>query len=193
MALFTHGPPWGKESVLIAIYLLAAIIGLPLVAYSVFSGDGDGGDTGDALDLEDGGFLAYFSLGTFAFLSGFFGLTGLVTTAVGGRALTSFVLAAVVGLLAAITQRSLLSYVRQTSTSSHRKDDDFSGRAATVTVPIDTGQRGRIKLVAGGGQQYFTAELSPGEDGVIDTGAPVVIIGLEHGVAKVARLDPELA
>ena len=175
---------------MIAIYLLAAIVGLPLVAYAVFSGDGDGGD---GMDLEDGGVVAYLSLGTVAFFSGFFGLTGLATTLVGTGAGLAFVLSMIVGLTAAVTQRGLLTYVKKTSTSSHLSDSEFSGRAASVVIPIEAGKRGRIALQVGQRRQYLTAELTAGDETSADIGSSVVIVEIDNGVALVTPLDPELA
>lgn len=171
-----------------AIYLLATIVGLPLVGYSVFSGEGDG----EGGDFEDGGIIAYLSLGTLAFFTGFFGLTGLATTAVGSGAALSFVLALGVGLVAAVTQRGLLTYVRKTSNSSHLSDVDFTGKAATVVLPIEAGRRGRIVLEAGEQRQYLTAELLTGEPAALGVGSSVVVVQVDGGVAQVAHLDPEL-
>lgn len=172
-----------------AIYLLAAIIGLPLVAYAVFAGDGDG----DAGEVElDGGVLTYLSIGTFSFFTGFFGLTGLATSLTGTGAILSFVLAMTVGLVAAVTQRSLLSYVRKNSASSHLRDADFTGKAGTVVVPIESGKRGRIALQVGEQREYLTARLLRGEPAALDVGSAVVIVEVDNGVALVAHLDPEL-
>lgn len=185
---------------MIALYLFAAIVGLPLVAYAVFAGDGDGeigdvGDLGDAgeVGLEDGAILTYISLGTLAFFAGFFGLTGLATGLVGTGPVLTFVLAMTVGLLAAVAQRSIFNLVKGSSSSSHLVDADFSGRAGTVVVPIEAGKRGRIALQIGEQQQYLTAQMSSGEPAALDVGSPVVIIEVDHGVAIVAHLDPELA
>ena len=172
-----------------AIYLLAAIVGLPLVAYAVFSGDGDG----EGIEFEDGGVVAYVSLGTLAFFTGFFGLTGLATSLAGTGAVMSFVLALVVGLVAGVVQRGLLTYVRRTSTTSQLHDADFTGKAASVVVPIEAGKRGRIALQIGERRQYLTAELMPGDAAGADIGSSVVIVELDRGVAQVTPLDPELA
>lgn len=177
-----------------AIYLFAAIIGLPLVAYAVFAGDGDGemGDAGE-LEMEDGSVLTYISLGTLAFFAGFFGLTGLATGLVGTGAVLTFVLAMVVGLLAALAQRSVFNLVKGGSASSHLLDADLTGRAGTVVVPIEGGKRGRIALQVGEERQYLTARMSSGEPAALDVGSPVVVIEIDNGVAIVAHLDPELA
>ena len=172
-----------------AIYLFATIVGLPLVGYAVFGGDGDA----DGGDFGDGGIVGYFSLGTLAFFSGFFGLTGLAITAVGTGAVLTFVLALCVGLIAAVIQRGLLNYVRKTSASSHFTDLDFTGKAAKVVLPIETGKRGRIVLETGEQRQYLTAELSIGEAAILGIGSSVVIVQIDGGVAQVAYLDPELA
>ena len=155
-----------------AIYLLAAVVGLPLV---------------------DGGIISYFSLGTFSFFAGFFGLTGLATSLAGTGAALSFALALGVGLTAAFAHRMLLKLVKAGASSSHLRDVDFSGRTGTVVVPIESGKRGRIALQLGDQRQYLTAQLPPGESAALDVGSPIVIIEVDQSVALVAHLDPELA
>lgn len=187
---------------MIAIYLFAAIVGLPLVAYAVFAGDADGdlgggdmggGDLGHGgIELEDGGALAYLSLGTLSFFLGFFGLTGLTTNLGGAGTLLGLVLAIVVGLIAALAQRTVLGFVKGSSASSHLLDADYSGKAGKVVVPIEPGHRGRISVRAGGQEQYLTATLADGESS-LNVGSSVVIVNVEGGVALVTQLDPELA
>ncbi|MEM8924661.1 MAG: hypothetical protein AAGD35_14255 [Actinomycetota bacterium] len=186
---------------MLAIYILAAVIGLPLVGYAVLAGDGDGdfGDFGDGdLDVGGGGagsVFGYLSIGTLSFLSGFFGLTGLALTAAGTGAVTAFVAALAVGLVAAVTQRSLLNYVKRSSSSSHLLDADFDGKVAEVVIPVEPGKRGRISVLVGAQQHYLTAELATerGSVAALEAGSAVVIVTVEGGVAKVAHLDPELA
>ena len=171
-------------------YIIAAVVGLPLVGYAILAGEGDGGEAGD---LEAGGIVAYLSLGTLAFFFGFFGLAGLATTWFGAAPLMAFSLAVVAGLAGGVSHRGLLGYVKRTSASSHVLDTDFTGKAATVVIPIHTGKRGRIALQLGGQRHYLTAELAPGGGATLETGSSVVILEIERGVAHVTHLDPELA
>ncbi|MEM9135092.1 MAG: hypothetical protein AAF962_26670 [Actinomycetota bacterium] len=183
---------------MIGLYILAAVVGLPLVAYAVLSGDGDG-DFGE-LELETEGFggdvFGYLSLGTLSFFSGFFGLTGLAVGAVGTGTIGTLAAAIVVGLIAAIVHRGLIGYVKSSSTSSHLSDTDFTGKVAKVVLPIEPGKRGRIALEFGSERQYLTAELPSGpasvDDAPIDAGSSVVIVDMAGGVALVSHLDPEL-
>ena len=176
---------------MIALYVFATIVGLPLVAYAALSGDD--GDAGDGSQFEDGGVFSYFSIGTLSFFTGFFGLTGLATSAVGAGSVVSLALALVVGFAAATTHRGLLRYVTRSSASSHLRDVDFSGKAATVVVPIESGRRGRILIEAGGERHQLTAELAEGVAMTLEVDSPVVVLSIEGGVARVANLDPELA
>lgn len=182
---------------MIGLYILAAVVGLPLVAYAVFSGDGDG-DFGE-LEIETEGLgdaFGYLSLGTLSFFSGFFGLTGLAVGAVGTGTIGTLVAAIVVGLLAAVVHRGLIGYVKSSSASSHLSDRDFTGKVAEVVLPIEPGKRGRIALEFGSERQYLTAELPSGPATVDNTpigaGSSVVIVDMAGGVALVSHLDPEL-
>ncbi len=174
-----------------AVYILTAIVGLPLVAYAVLSGDD--GDAGEGPDFDDGSLFAYFSLGTMAFFGGFFGLTGLVLTGAGTGTAVTAALALIVGVIAAGTQRGLLQYVARTSSSSHLSDVDFAGKAATVLVPIQADHRGRILVQVGEERHQLTAELAAGNRQTLDVGSSVVVLSIEGGVARVSDLDPELA
>ncbi len=182
---------------MLGIYVLTAIIGLPLIGYALFAGDGeaDFGDTGE-LGLELGGgagsIVAWLSLGTLSFFSGFFGLTGLVATAVGSGAVATFLGALFVGLVAAGSHRLLLNWIRASSSSSHVGDEDLTGRAARVVLPIEDGRRGRIALEVGEQQHYLTAELTEGEQPV-SVNDNVVIVSMSGGVAHVTPIDSELA
>ena len=188
-----------------AVYVLAAVIGLPLVGYAVLSGDGGDGDFGE-LDLDGAGggpgsILGYLSIGTLSFFSGFFGLTGLAASAISTGTIATLISALGVGLVAAVAHRTLLSYVTQSSSSSHLADTDFDGKAAEVVVPVEPGRRGRISVLVDGQQHYLTAELTaqlpsaagPSASAALDVGATVVIVTMEGGVAQVTHLDPELA
>ncbi len=174
-----------------AVYILTAIVGLPLVAYAVLSGDD--GDAGDGGDFDNGSLFAYFSVGTLAFFAGFFGLTGLVLTGAGSSGLVTLALASMVGVTAAGAQRGLLSYVARTSSSSHLSDVDFTGKAASVLVPIEADRRGRILVQVGEERHQLTAELAAGDHHTLDVGSSVVVLSIEGGVARVSNLDPELA
>ncbi len=183
---------------MIGLYILAAVVGLPLVAYAVLSGDGDG-DFGE-LDLETEGFggdvFGYLSLGTLSFFSGFFGLTGLAVGAVGTGTIGTLVAAIIVGLIAAVAHRALIGYVKSSSNSSHLSDRDFTGKIAKVVLPIEPGRRGRIALEFGSERHYLTAEFPPGplsaDAGTLDPGSSVLIVEMAGGVALVSDLDPEL-
>ncbi|MEL7158883.1 MAG: hypothetical protein AAFN30_20130 [Actinomycetota bacterium] len=177
---------------MIGLYVLAAVIGLPLVGYAVLSGDGDG-DVGE-FDGGDGGVLGYLSIGTLSFFAGFFGLTGLAVTAAGTGTIATLIAAIAVGLVAALAQHTLLNYVRRSSSSSHLSDADFTGKAARVVIPVQQGKRGRIALQLGEQEHYLTAELTDARaPAALDVGTNVVIVDMDGGVAQVAHLDPELA
>ncbi len=173
------------------VFMLAA--GAPLLLWFVLGGgDADGGLGGDG----DGGgdVFSVIPISTLAMLSTFFGATGLVTRAVGVAPFVTFLVALGVGVLAAAMNSAAFGYLRRTESSSDVSDREVEGSIARVALPISSQQRGRIVLtVAGARTQMTAAPIDVAEpDDVIESGARVIVVRMEAGVALVTRLDPEL-
>jgi membrane protein implicated in regulation of membrane protease activity len=180
----------------VGLYLAAAIIGVPLVAYFAIAGEGDDMDTDVDVDADvDGGGIFSISLATGAFFTAFFGVGGLAIDAVGAGTLVTLLMALIIGAVAAGIQMALWRYVRTSSRSSEVGATELTGRPAEVVLPIGPGRRGRISLVAGGQRLYVSAEALEGDlaEGMLERGQPVVVVAVERGVATVSRLDAELA
>ncbi|MDY7101167.1 MAG: hypothetical protein S0880_08265 [Actinomycetota bacterium] len=184
---------------MVGLYLAAAIIGVPLVAYFAIAGEGDEMDTDVDLDvdgaLDAGGLLHSISLATGAFFTAFFGVGGLAIGAVGAGTLVTLLMAIVIGAIAAGIQMALWRFVRSSSQSSEVGATELAGRPAEVVMPIGPGRRGRISLVAGGQRLYVSAEALDEDvaNGMLEKGQAVVVVTVERGVATVSRLDAELA
>ena len=209
---------------MLALYLFCTALGVPLLALFAFGGsdadadvggfdadagggldlDIDGGlEVGDAdfdLDVADGGvgdataLFRKIPVSSWAFLLSFFGGVGLVGTAVGGGVLATFILAAVLGVIAATMNTAAFSFLRKTDMSQHFGDQKLEGRLATVSVPIEGGKRGRVWLDAGDERVQLTAGAIDGElDDAFARGDRVLIVNVKQGVAEVMRADPELS
>jgi membrane protein implicated in regulation of membrane protease activity len=163
------------------LFLFCLAVGAPLLVWFVVSGgDGDGGE----------GPLGPIPLSSVAFVLAFFGGAGLVAGAVGASGAAALVLAVVVALVAGALNTAAFAYLRRSSSSSDVTDAELEGRIATASLPMTTGTRGRIVLEVAGTRAQMTA--TPADDTPISTGDRVVVVGVERGVALVARLDPEL-
>ncbi|MEM9201156.1 MAG: hypothetical protein AAGC53_05835 [Actinomycetota bacterium] len=170
------------------IYLFCAAVGVPLMLWFVFAGDGDADGFGDA----DGGHgvLGFLPLSTVASLLAFFGLGGLLFDVTGAATTIGFVLAVIVSVAAGVINTGALRWLRHNSTSSEVMDHELQGTIANVSLPISTEHRGKIILTKAGAREQMTA--APVDGSTIDPGEKVVIVRVEGGVALVAPLGPDL-
>lgn len=169
------------------LYLFCAAVGVPLLVWFVFAGDG-----GDGFGDADGGdgILGFLPLSTIASLLGFFGLGGLLFDATGAAGVVAFVLAVVVGVVAGAINTGALRWIRNNSTSSEVMDHELQGMIASVSLPISSDHRGKIILTKAGAREQMTA--APVDGSTIDSGERVVIVRVEGGVALVHPLGPDL-
>ena len=171
------------------LYLFCAAVGVPLLLWFVFAGDGDGGDGFGDADGGDG-LLGFLPLSTIASLLAFFGLGGLLFDVTGATGVVAFVLAVVVGVVAGGINTGALRWLRSNSTSSEVMDHELEGTIANVALPISTEHRGKIILTKAGAREQMTA--APVDGSSIDPGERVVIVRVERGVALVTPLGPDL-
>lgn len=166
------------------LYLFCAVLGVPLLIWFAFVGEGDdGGGDGDGL-------LGFLPVATISFVLGFFGLAGLFFGSFGAASAITFMLAIVTGVLAGVLNTSVMRWVKRNSTSSDVMDADLEGTIANVTLPISADHRGKIVLTKAGAREQMTA--SPVGDTTIDSGEQVVIVRVERGVALVTPLGTDL-
>jgi membrane protein implicated in regulation of membrane protease activity len=171
------------------LYLFCAAVGVPLLLWFVFAGDGDGGDGFGDADGGDGN-LGFLPLSTLASLMAFFGLGGLLFDITGAAGIVTFVLAVIVGVVAGTINTGALRWLRNNSSSSEVMDHELEGTIANVALPISTEHRGKIILTKAGAREQMTA--SPVDGSTIDSGERVVIVRVEGGVALVTPLGPDL-
>ncbi len=174
------------------VYLFATAIGVPLVLWFLVSGDDEGGDGG----ADDAGLagIAFrlLPLSTIAFVLATFGVCGLVLGAVDTGATTTFVGAAAAAAAAGAFNSMLFSYLRRSGSSSDVTDRQLAGTVGRVVLPVAAERRGRIAVTVGGQQVNLSARSMPGDPAELEVGAPVLVVEVEGGIARVTRLDPEL-
>jgi membrane protein implicated in regulation of membrane protease activity len=172
------------------VYLFAAAVGLPLVVWFLVAGIDDGAEGGDAEGLA-GVMFRLLPLSSLAIAASGFGVTGLALTAVDTSSGVTLVAALVVALFAAVANSALYSFLRRSESTSDVSDADLSGSIGRVVLPVSGAHRGRIALTRGDQPVYLSAEGLPGA-AELEAGAPVLVVEVRNGIARVARLDAEL-
>jgi len=180
-------------------YLVAAILGWPLVLFFIlFSGD-DGGDGEldldiDAdVDLEAGSGEAaslagdLLSIRSVAFFLALFGLTGLVLGWLDVNGFITLVAAVALGGFALWLNVVLMRYLRSSSVGTEVSDRVLEGRPARVVLPVGPDRRGRVSLEVQGQVIYLVAR--PYRAGTFDVGDQVVVVEVDRGAALVTSLE----
>ncbi len=193
---------------MIWIYLAAAIFGGVFVVPMVLGGldfdvdvdldldvetDFDTGDAGGEGAEDTAGSASSFvssllSTRSVVFFLAFFGLSGVVFTAIGSRTIVVVITSAVLGLVAAALNAEIFNYLQSTGSSSQALNRDIVGASAKVALPISAEHKGRIRTDLGGQPTFMVA--SPYEVGEkFDVGDSVVVIEVQNGTAFVAELN----
>lgn len=196
------------------LYLFAAAVGVPLVAWFLFAGDGDGGGDADGGDGGEGGdgahgfgaiMLRLFPLSSVALAAAAFGVTGLALGAVGTAPPTTFGGAVVAAVIGMVLNGVVFAYLRRTESTVDASDDRIVGSVGRVVLPIGPGRRGRVALTVGGQKVYLSAiaheppQLGAGTEDAndialdLEVDATVLVVAVRHGIATVTRVDPDLA
>lgn len=175
------------------LYLFAAAVGVPLVAWFLFTGGDEGGDDAGS---ADGGVAAVMfrllPLSTIAFALATFGVCGLVLGLFDTGALTTLIGSLGAALVAGAFNSAAFAYLRRSDQASEVGDRHLAGTTGRVVLPVADRRRGRVAVEVEGQQLYLTAEVMPDATAELEVGAPVLVVDVERGVARVTRLDPEL-
>ncbi|MEZ5247406.1 MAG: NfeD family protein [Acidimicrobiales bacterium] len=170
------------------LYLFFLAVGAPLLLWMVFVGDSDGGD---GFGLDGDSELTVLPLSAIAAFMATFGGIGVIGELTGAGFLATFVLAIVLALGVGYASHRLFKWIKTPGASSEVTDAELEGKIARVSLPISGEFRGRIVLDVAGAREQMTA--SPFDGSAIDVGEPVVIVRIEHGVALVAPMTPDLS
>lgn len=137
----------------------------------------------DAGQAIVGSLLSFRSI---VFFATFFGAAGIVFTALDYNVLLTLITALVLGGIAAVANSALFGLLKASETTSRVGERVFEGRPASVTVPIASDRRGRIRIDLAGQPHYLVAESFDGE--AFRPGHEVVVVEIQHGIARVASL-----
>lgn len=194
----------------LGLYAFSLIVGGVFVLLSVFSGAGDA-DAGADMDHEfeldadhdcdmhfdgDGAghdietfgrrYNPFKSFKFYTFSMAFFGLTGVIFTLFKllGNPLATFGLSGVMGLSAGLAVSYILHIANQSEGGKGIGENDYQGAIGRVILPIQEGQRGKIRMQIKGRTVDI---LAVGEDGdvVLDFNSECIVLGIEDGVARV--------
>ncbi len=145
-------------------------------------------ETGDtAIDAVGSFVSSLLSFRSLVFFLSFFGLAGIIFNVIGSGSVVTFLTALGLGLIAAVLNAQLFSYLKRTGSSSQRLSRDIEGHSARVILPISGSQKGRIRTDLGG-QPTFMVALPFGDSGTFDVGDSVVVVEVNNGTALVAEL-----
>jgi membrane protein implicated in regulation of membrane protease activity len=172
------------------LYLFAAAAGVPLVLWFLLAGDEDGGGPDDGVA---GVMFRRLPISTIAFVLAAFGVCGLLLDAVGTADATTFIAAAVAGVVAGVLNSTLFAYLRRSESTTEVNDDQLAGKIGRVVVPPAGDRRGRIAVTVGDQQIHLSARALPDAPAALEVGAPVLVVEVRKGIASVTGLDPELS
>ncbi len=148
--------------------------------------DGSHGVSGglDAADAIVGSLLSFRSI---VFFATFFGAAGLLFGALDYSLPVTFLTALLLGVIAAAANSVIFGLLKSGEISSQLPAAGFEGRRGSVTVPIEAGRRGRVRVEIGAQPQYLVAESYDGHHSY-EAGHPVVVVEIDQGIARVASL-----
>ena len=175
------------------VYLFATAAGVPLLAWFLLQGGDDGG--GDSAGGIGGVMLRLLPLSTIAIIFSTFGVCGLVAGAAGATDTTALLAASVAAVIAGVLNTTAFAYLRRSESGATVDEARLTGAFGRVVLPVTPDHRGRIAVDSGGQQIYLSAlAYDDGPEGQpLEIGAPVLVVEVRNGIARVARLDGELA
>ena len=148
-------------------------------------GDGNGDGDGEHGHGSSNALLSLLGLRFWSFATAFFGLTGLIAGGLGWSALAP-VVAAGVGIAAGFGASTAFRVLSRDVIGRVSDASALVGREGRLLLPVNKGQRGKIRLAqAAGGHIDLVAESD--DDDALPVGADVLIVEVRGNVAVVAR------
>ncbi len=179
----------------LSVYIACLVFGGIFIGASLVGGhhgDGQGGHDGHDGHGHEGhhgphtSLLPFLSLRFWTFSLGFFGLAGAVLTATGALPLALVpVVAGGVGLSSGYGAARLLGSLARRPVGLVASSASHVGREGKLLLPVDKGQRGKVRLEIGGVSTDLIAETDAAE--ALSAGTIVLVVGMRDAVAVVER------
>lgn len=182
---------------MLGIYLLFAVVGLGLLAFSL--GDDADGSSHDVGGHDAGGHgevghshpgdivLGFFRPRNLIFFAAAFGTTGAILTWMGRSAFGTGVLALVMGVGAMLASHALFRWLKRTESAIEVVGDmALEGSTGRVAIDVEPGTRGRVVCNVGGREVSVLARLASGTSAALTAGSEVVVVRMVDGEAEVA-------
>jgi hypothetical protein len=198
-------------TLLVAVYIIALIVGGGLLFVSVFLTSHGGGDfhadasggldahSGDLHHAGDFGhamhgphglsLTGWFSMQFAIYFLAVFGLIGTTMTYM-AEASPSVVLAvaATAGVVIGQVVHHVLRSLKRSGVSSGLQTGDYIEKAARVTIAIEPPRRGEVAIGSRNGERFVAAVARRNDDRFM-VGERVVVVGLNQGVAEVVSRE----
>ena len=187
------------------IYWISLMVGGFFVLLSIFGGE-LGSDTDTDVDVDTDanldadhdtdvghgvgsgpGLVDLFSTRALFLFLAFFGLTGLLLGWAGTGEPFSGLVAGLTGLVVGLGGNYAIKRVGYAHISSDITADELSGRTAKVLIPFESGERGKITLIAKGNRLQLRARGLDGSGESFQHGDEVVVLRMDGAVAEVIK------
>lgn len=176
---------------MMSLYLFALVLGVGLLAFSMFGGDADA----DASDLADIDALKWLSLRSLSYFAFVFGGVGAVLSRFwpGATAPIVAVLATASALGVSAIVNATFRYLKRTESGDRGSDDSFIGLSGRVTLPFGASGAGRVLVARADRNFELTARPFDDAHGDPATWTQVIVVEMQRGTALVTPLDPAAA
>lgn len=190
---------------MLAVYIVAAIVGGGLIVLSALGGLGHGTglddvgghgasfeaqhdvDTGHDLAAPSDAWLPFLSLRFWTYFMGGFGGLGLLLTVLGmTREPATAALSAGMGLALGLTVAWGMRALQRMTMDNTVLSDDFLGKEAKVLVASRGSQPGKVRLSIKGDLIDMLARSESGHE--LEPGESVVVVAIDGNEARVERL-----
>lgn len=188
---------------MVAIYIVATVVGGALIVLSLFghgdhgadaSGDVGGHDGSIDLHQDDGGYhgeeawLPFLSVRFWTYFALTFGACGLLLTYVAQtREPLTAIYASIPGLITGLGVAFAVRLLRRQEVDSSIGEKDLLGVLAKVSVPIREGQLGRVRCTVKG---EIIDLIAKGHQPLsMEAGTDVAIVEMDNGTAIVVPRD----
>lgn len=141
------------------------------------------------LDFDAGvGFVDLLSIRALFLFAAFFGLTGVTLGALGTAEPMNGILSAMTGLAIGLGGNWFIKRFAYQEVSSQMTAAELKGRTATVLLPMEGAQKGRILIDTGERKMQITARLfEPDSAESVTEGDEVVVLKVDGRVAEIIK------